>query len=172
MKLLHTLAAILALSGPLAAPAFAQQPTPENNPGGVLFWSPADRERAFRRMEAFGPHAPIARGETPVRALPPGDPITLDPSAYMAAENVAGVLVIQDGRIRLERYGLGLGERHIEVLGDALGIAVLDFNDWVGTAIARTFQAIILLARHRLFLRPLSLDGVELALRLGHLHRI
>jgi CubicO group peptidase (beta-lactamase class C family) len=29
----------------------------------------------------------------------------------MEAENVAGVLVIQDGRIRLERYGLGLGER-------------------------------------------------------------
>lgn len=110
MNLLRTLA-ILVLSGAMAAPAFAQQPTPENNPAGVLFWSPADRERAFRRMETIMPHAPIARGETPVRALPPGDPITLDPSAYMDAERVAGVLVIQDGRVRLERYGLGLGER-------------------------------------------------------------
>ena len=89
MKLLHTLA-ILVLSGAIAAPALAQQPTPENNPAGVLFWSPADRERAFRRMETIMPHAPVTRGETPVRALPPGEPIPLDPSAYMAAENVAG----------------------------------------------------------------------------------
>lgn len=110
MKRLRTLAAILLLSGALAAPAFAQQPTPENNPAGVLFWSPADRGRVFRRMETIMPHAPVARGETPVRALPAGEPITLDPTAYMAAENVAGVLVIQDGRIRLERYALGLGE--------------------------------------------------------------
>lgn len=110
MKLLRTLA-ILVLSSAIAAPTLAQQPTPENSPAGVLFWSPADRERAFRRMETISPHAPVARGETPVRALPPGDPISVDASAYMEAENVAGVLVIQDGRIRLERYGLGLGER-------------------------------------------------------------
>ena len=110
MKLLRTLA-ILVLSSAIAAPALAQQPTPENSPAGVLFWSPADRERAFRQMETISPHGPVARGETPVRALPPGDPISVDASAYMETENVAGVLVIQDGRIRLERYGLGLGER-------------------------------------------------------------
>ncbi len=110
MKLLRTLA-ILVLCSAIAAPALAQQPTPENSPAGVLFWSPADRERAFRQMETISPHAPVARGETPVRALPPGDPISVDASAYMETENVAGVLVIQDGRIRLERYGPGLGER-------------------------------------------------------------
>lgn len=110
MKLLRTLA-ILVLCSAIAAPALAQQPTPENSPAGVLFWSPADRERAFRQMETISPHAPVARGETPVRALTPGDPISVDASAYMETENVAGVLVIQDGRIRLERYGLGLGER-------------------------------------------------------------
>ena len=110
MKLLRTLA-ILVLCSAIAAPALAQQPTPENSPAGVLFWSPADRERAFRQMETISPHAPVARGETPVRALPPGDPISVDASAYMETENVAGVLVILDGRIRLERYGLGLGER-------------------------------------------------------------
>lgn len=109
MNLLRTLAVIV-LSGALAAPALAQQPTPETNPAGVLFWSPADRERAFRRMETIMPHAAVTRGDTPARALPAGEPITLDPSAYMAAENLAGVLVIQDGRVRLERYGLGLGE--------------------------------------------------------------
>lgn len=108
MTRLPALIAALLLS---AAPALAQQPTPETNPAAVLFWTPADRERAFRAMETVMPHAPVSRGETPVRALPPGDPIDLDASAYMAAQNVAGLLVIQDGRIRLERYGLGIGER-------------------------------------------------------------
>lgn len=111
MILLHKLAAALLVSAALAAPVQAQQPTPETNPAAVLFWSPADRERTFSRMETIMPHAPIARGDAPVRALPPGDPITLDPSAYMETERVAGLLVIQDGRIRLERYGLGIGER-------------------------------------------------------------
>lgn len=111
MTRLRTFAAVLLLFNGLAAPAFAQQPTPETNPAAVLFWSPADRERTFSRMETIMPHAPIARGDAPVRALPPGDPITLDPSAYMETERVAGLLVIQDGRIRLERYGLGIGER-------------------------------------------------------------
>ncbi len=107
----HTLLAAVVLSLALVAPAVAQQPTPENNPAAVLFWAPADRERAFRTMETIMPHAPVTRGETPVRPLPPGDPITFDPSPYMEAQRVAGLLVIQDGRIRLERYGLGIGER-------------------------------------------------------------
>ena len=81
MNRLSALAAALLLSLGVAAPAFAQQPTPETNPAGVLFWSPADRERAFRTMDSIMPHAPVARGETPVRALPPGEPIALDPSA-------------------------------------------------------------------------------------------
>lgn len=92
-----------------ALPVAAQQPTPESDPAGVLFWAPADRERAFRTMDTIMPHAPVSRGDGPVRALPEGAPITLDPSAYMAAEKVAGVLVIQDGKVRLERYGLGIG---------------------------------------------------------------
>lgn len=95
-----------------ALPVAAQQPTPETHPAGVLFWAPADRERAFRTMDTIMPHAPVSRGDTPVRALPAGAPISLDPSAYMEAEKVAGVLVIQDGRIRLERYGLGIGPQN------------------------------------------------------------
>jgi CubicO group peptidase (beta-lactamase class C family) len=104
------LAAAVLLTG--ALPASAQQPTPETNPAGVLFWAPADRERAFRTMDTIMPHAPVRRGDTPVRALPAGDSIALDPTAYMDAEKVAGVLVIQDGRIRLERYGLGIGPQN------------------------------------------------------------
>ena len=109
IRLAACLAAALVLTG--ALPAAAQQPTPENNPAGVLFWAPADRERAFRTMNTIMPHAPVPRGDRPVRDLPAGAPIAFDPSAYMQAEKVAGVLVIQDGRIRLERYGLGIGPR-------------------------------------------------------------
>ena len=113
MKLrLAPLSAALVAALTLAAPACAQQqgPTPETEPAGVLFWSPQDRERVFRSMETVMPHARVSRGDDPVRALPPGEPIAVDPSAYMQDQRVAGVLVIQDGRIRLERYGLGLGE--------------------------------------------------------------
>lgn len=98
-------AALLSSAPPVAA---QQRPTPETAPTGVLFWSPADRERAFRAMDSFAPHAPVSRGDGPVRALPQGLPLALDPSAYMEAERVAGVLVIQDGKVRLERYGLGI----------------------------------------------------------------
>jgi CubicO group peptidase (beta-lactamase class C family) len=112
MTLLRSaLAALVLLSAPLAAQA--QEQTPESDPSGVLFWAPAAREQAFRRMETIMPHAPVSRGDGPVRALPAGDPLAVDPAAYMEAERVAGVLVIQDGRIRLERYGLGIGpENH------------------------------------------------------------
>lgn len=107
-RLVAPLIAAVALVG--APPVAAQtRPTPETAPAGVLFWSPADRERAFRAMDAVMPHAPVSRGDGPVRALPPGAPLDLDPSDYMADQRVAGVLVLQDGRIRLERYGLGIG---------------------------------------------------------------
>ena len=102
--------ACLAAFALLAPPAVAQQhPTPESAPSAVLFWTPADRERAFRTMETILPHAPVSRGDGPVRLLPQGRPLEFDPTAYMQAENVAGVLVIQDGRVRLERYNLGIG---------------------------------------------------------------
>lgn len=109
----HRLVALTAaLVGALtfSGTACAQQPTPETAPAGVLFWSPQDRERVFRRMDTVMPHARVSRGDGPVRALPAGALIALDPSAYMDDQRVAGVLVIQDGRIRLERYGLGISE--------------------------------------------------------------
>lgn len=105
----HLLAPLIAAATLVSAlPVSAQQPTPETAPAGVLFWSPADRERVFRTMDTVLPHAPVSRGDGPVRALPEGAPIDLDPSAYMADQRVAGVLVIQDGKVRLERYGLGI----------------------------------------------------------------
>lgn len=91
---------------PPAAPApaapFAIPPDME-----VLFWPAERRERDLRRMPELIPHARIEPSPNP-RPLPEGAPLDLDPTAYMEAERVAGVLVLQDGRVRLERYGLGL----------------------------------------------------------------
>lgn len=100
-------ACLILLTLAVAAPAQAQQPTPENAPAGVLFWTPADRERVFSRMDEIMPHAVVSRGDGPAAELPDGVPLDFDPASYMETERVAGVLVIQDGHVRLERYGLG-----------------------------------------------------------------
>jgi CubicO group peptidase (beta-lactamase class C family) len=108
IRLPACLIAAALLATPLAAVAQTQPQTPENSPSGVLFWSPQDRERAFRQMTTVMPHAVVSRGDMAVRPLPPGDPIAVDPTTYMDSQRVAGVLVIQDGRVRLEQYGLGI----------------------------------------------------------------
>lgn len=92
----------IALVGAIAnvTPVVAQE-------GGVLFWPPQQRETAFRAMEHESPHAIIPASSTP-RPLPTGDALNIDVDAFMEAERVAGVLVLQDGQIRFERYGLDL----------------------------------------------------------------
>lgn len=75
-------------------------------PSDVLFWTPSEREAAFRAMDAIAPHRPVPAGSR-VRPLPPGAPLEFDPTAFMEANHTAGLLVLQDGRVRLERYGLG-----------------------------------------------------------------
>lgn len=77
----------------------------------VLFWSQARRDRDFRRMERFFPAHLIRAGGHP-RALPPGRPLPLDRAtvtAFIRDIHVAGVIVVQDGRVRLERYARGYG---------------------------------------------------------------
>jgi CubicO group peptidase (beta-lactamase class C family) len=81
---------------------------------GVLFWPQAERDAQFRRMYERFPSDRAAHGMQ-VHALPAGKPLALDGgggttklAAYMAKYHVAGVMVLQDGRVRLERYALGL----------------------------------------------------------------
>jgi CubicO group peptidase (beta-lactamase class C family) len=105
------LAAALAAS---ALPAVAADKPPPA--ASVLFWSQAQKEAGFRKMEAQFPVSTAARGER-VHALPAGASLNVvqvggqpfDLTAYMASEKTAGILVLQDGRVRLESYGLGYG---------------------------------------------------------------
>ena len=79
----------------------------------VLFWSQEQRDANFRRMEEIFPSRTVRAGAA-VRPLPQGPSLELALGAaeidrYIEANNVAGLLVLQDGRIRLERYARGFG---------------------------------------------------------------
>lgn len=76
----------------------------------LLFWSQPQRDAAFRAMDRISLLAKwhdIPAGSTP-SPLPPGPPLNLqlDVDAYMAGQRGAALLVLQDGKLRLERYGL------------------------------------------------------------------
>src|SRR3954471_12933510 len=76
----------------------------------VLFWSQAQRDAAFRaldRLPVLAKSRVVSAGTTP-RPLPPGAPLKLpvDVDAYMAGQRSAALLVVHDGKLRLERYGL------------------------------------------------------------------
>lgn len=77
----------------------------------ILFWDQPTRERNFRQMERVFPGYVVKAGSR-VKPLPAGATLPVDGAtvdAYMKANNVAGLIVVQDGRVRLERYGLGFG---------------------------------------------------------------
>lgn len=76
----------------------------------LLFWSQPQRDAAFRaldRLSVLAKSHVIPAGSTP-SALPPGPPLKLsmDVDAFMAGQRSAAVLVLHDGKLRLERYGL------------------------------------------------------------------
>lgn len=88
-------------------------PTVQTN---LLFMSQEQQARIYPAIESAFPVDPILRGSY-VRPLPKAA-LELQPSwshggrtwtvdDYMAANRVSGVLVLKDGRIALERYGLG-----------------------------------------------------------------
>lgn len=102
-------APIASAAEPDAAPARA--PTIGEQREATLFWSQAEREAGFRNMQALFPSDTAAAGER-VRALPEGAPLALPGGEawlddYMARNHIAGLMVLQDGSIRLQRYGLG-----------------------------------------------------------------
>jgi len=76
----------------------------------VLFWSQTQRDAAFRaldRLPFLAKARDVPAGATP-RPLPPGPPLklALDVDAYMAGQRSAALLIVHDGKLRLERYGL------------------------------------------------------------------
>ena len=76
----------------------------------VLFWTIPQRDAGFRALDAIPILAEsnvIAAGG-PAYPLPPGEPISIsmDLDAYMRDQRTAALLIVQDGKVRLEKYGL------------------------------------------------------------------
>lgn len=98
---------------PTAAAAAAPAPTIGEQREAVLFWSQAEREAGFRRMDARFPSDTAAHGHQ-VRELPEGAPLVLPGGeawldGYMDQHHIAGLMVLQGGEARLRRHGLGFG---------------------------------------------------------------
>jgi CubicO group peptidase (beta-lactamase class C family) len=76
----------------------------------LLFWSQSQRDAAFRaldRLSVLAKWRVVPAGTTP-SPMPPGPPLKLplDVNDYMAGQRSAAILVLHDGKLRLERYGL------------------------------------------------------------------
>ena len=77
----------------------------------LLFWNEAQRDAAFRaldRIPILAKARVVPAGGKPL-PLPGGAPLKLplDVDAYMAGQRSAALLIVHDGKLRLERYGLG-----------------------------------------------------------------
>jgi CubicO group peptidase (beta-lactamase class C family) len=77
----------------------------------VLFWSQPQRDAGFRaldRLPILAKARVVTAGGTP-SPLPPGPPLAIpvDLDAYMAQQRSAAIVILHDGKLRLERYGLG-----------------------------------------------------------------
>ncbi len=103
-------------AGGIAAPDAPLPPVRNGSIPDFLLWSQSEREIGFRSMDQLFPTAPVKRGET-IRPLAKGDreirvsyqqfgqPMDVD--SYMEKNHMAGLLILRDGKILLERYRLG-----------------------------------------------------------------
>ncbi len=117
-RLLGALLGLALALSPAALPAQTTQTVGQRREA-VLFWSQARRDADFSHMYTLFPADRVAHGGH-VHALPPGKPLvpqwkdrttTLD--GYMQRYHVAGVMVLEHGRVRLARYASNFGpDRH------------------------------------------------------------
>ncbi|GGY42025.1 serine hydrolase domain-containing protein [Parvularcula lutaonensis] len=86
-----------------------------NPPSGtdVLFWSQEQRDAGFRMIDKvpFLIEARRIEAGRDVRELPEGEPLDLGDAleTYMDEARLASVVILHNGEIRAERYGLGFG---------------------------------------------------------------
>lgn len=121
VRLLILVAACIALAVPAtalaqSAPPESAAPAPRPLRERLGFWSPTEQEFGYRAMETIFPTRTIRAGGR-VRELPKTSkemridfvyehrPYTVDD--FMKANRISGLLVLKNGRIMVERYGLG-----------------------------------------------------------------
>ncbi len=78
----------------------------------VLFWSDAERQDRFSSMERWFPGHEVEAAPSP-RPLPRGSALPAglqgELRAFMRDTNAAGVMILQDGKVRFEEYAGGFG---------------------------------------------------------------
>jgi CubicO group peptidase (beta-lactamase class C family) len=102
------LAAVAAAGAQPAAPARE----PASKAAAILTWPSERREQYIAALDSFfltrtvkaGAHAHALDRGRPLAAFETGGPRADDVERFMNVQRVRGVLVLQDGRIRLERY--------------------------------------------------------------------
>ena len=76
----------------------------------LLFWTQPQRDAAFRALDRISLLAKwhVIPASTAPLALPLGPPLQMpiDIDTYMAGQRSAGLVVLHNGKLRLERYGL------------------------------------------------------------------
>lgn len=96
---------------PLAPVKMVQPPARNPSELQVLFWNDAQRSERFRAMEQWFAGHEVPAAQSP-RMLPKGADLSpalqADLKTLMAETNAAGIMVLQDGKVRYEAYGLGL----------------------------------------------------------------
>ncbi|MGB5104127.1 MAG: serine hydrolase domain-containing protein [Steroidobacteraceae bacterium] len=110
-------AALAALVLFTAATTFAADAPPPNEAlGSILFWTPTQQETGYRSIENIFPTRVIKAGTSAYPLPVAGDAFDVSygfrgvqwtTDSFMKANRVSGLLIIKDGRIVLERYGLG-----------------------------------------------------------------
>ena len=151
MRGIRTLAAgtalavmLAAVSGPAAAQeappvrlapesevVLTQPPARDQSDLQVLFWSDAQRSERFRAMEQWfaGHEVPPPPSSRPLEKGAPLNPaLQAEISALMKATSTAGVMVLVDGKVVHEEYGLGLGPR----------------DRWTSFSVAKSFTSTLL----------------------------
>ena len=94
----------------------------------ALSWSQPQRDAAFRAMDrlSFLARSSVIEPSSSPLPLPPGKPLEIPGlDDFMAGQHSAGVVILQDGKVRLERYGLGF---------DAAG-------RWTSFSVAKSFTS-------------------------------
>lgn len=133
------LAALLAAGGlaaqeqgpPAPAVTLTQPPPRDQSDLQVLFWTDAQRAERFRAMEQWfaGHEVPASKAARPLRkGTPLSAELQAEISALMKATNTAGVMVLVDGKVVHEEYGLGMGPK----------------DRWTSFSVAKSFTSTLL----------------------------
>ena len=124
----------------LAVAAAAAQSGPKvvlPRPERILDWAPQERPIGFQSMQKVAPGNWVKRGrsmqalqyaatELPVSYTHEGR--TWDTTTFMEENNVAGILIVKDERVLMERYALGFSESSL----------------WTSFSVAKSFTSTLL----------------------------